>query len=276
MAFITNSATRMYIHSTGDVLIGSTNAANTLRYFDIQNADSGAAAGVIQRLVHRNAANTGLSSVDIVKYSQGGFNLANNDTGTSNFTMFSVGGTERMRIDAFGNVSIGGTSYGSKLTLYGGARFMATETAATTYTGVGSVVVDNVSISTSGSERLRVGAAGQFGIGGATYGTAGQFLTSGGPSAPPTWSSVNLSAYVLKDMGSSFPVGIVCYCILTGSNNIAAGGTTAGSNLRIERRSSDSTQQDTPAGTWRNASAGPVDADINSGYSGSGYFQRIA
>ena len=37
------------------------------------------------------------------------------------------------------------------------------------------------------SERLRIGTAGQFGIGGATYGTAGQVLTSGGASAAPTW-----------------------------------------------------------------------------------------
>lgn len=41
----------------------------------------------------------------------------------------------------------------------------------------------------SPTERFRIGSAGQLGIGGATYGTAGQVLTSGGASAPPTWTT---------------------------------------------------------------------------------------
>jgi hypothetical protein len=44
---------------------------------------------------------------------------------------------------------------------------------------------------TADTERFRIGAAGQLGIGGATYGTAGQVLTSGGASAAPTWSTVS-------------------------------------------------------------------------------------
>ena len=40
-----------------------------------------------------------------------------------------------------------------------------------------------------GGDRFRIGSSGQFGIGGATYGTAGYVLTSGGASAAPTWSS---------------------------------------------------------------------------------------
>ena len=43
---------------------------------------------------------------------------------------------------------------------------------------------DTISFETAGSERLRVGPAGQIGIGGTTYGTSGQVLTSGGASAP--------------------------------------------------------------------------------------------
>jgi hypothetical protein len=40
----------------------------------------------------------------------------------------------------------------------------------------------------NGTDRLQIGTAGQLGIGGATYGTAGQVLTSNGPSAPPSWN----------------------------------------------------------------------------------------
>ena len=41
----------------------------------------------------------------------------------------------------------------------------------------------------AGSEKFRIGSAGQLGIGGATYGSSGQVLTSGGASAAPTWGS---------------------------------------------------------------------------------------
>jgi len=47
---------------------------------------------------------------------------------------------------------------------------------------------DTVSFETGGSERFRFASSGQLGIGGATYGTSGQVLTSGGASAAPTWA----------------------------------------------------------------------------------------
>jgi hypothetical protein len=42
---------------------------------------------------------------------------------------------------------------------------------------------------TGGSERYRLGTAGQLGIAGANYGTSGQVLTSGGASAAPSWQT---------------------------------------------------------------------------------------
>lgn len=59
-----------------------------------------------------------------------------------------------------------------------------------TNTGISHPEADAVSISTAGSERFRFGPSGQIGIGGATYGTSGQYLASGGPSAAPTWTTV--------------------------------------------------------------------------------------
>jgi hypothetical protein len=44
------------------------------------------------------------------------------------------------------------------------------------------------------AERVRFAQAGQLGIGGANFGTAGQVLTSGGASSPPTWSAVSAAA----------------------------------------------------------------------------------
>jgi hypothetical protein len=42
---------------------------------------------------------------------------------------------------------------------------------------------------TGGTERLRIADAGQIGIGGANYGTAGQVLTSAGSGAAPSWAT---------------------------------------------------------------------------------------
>jgi hypothetical protein len=43
------------------------------------------------------------------------------------------------------------------------------------------------------SEKFRIGESGQLGIGGATYGTAGQVLTSAGSGAAPTWANTSSS-----------------------------------------------------------------------------------
>jgi hypothetical protein len=43
------------------------------------------------------------------------------------------------------------------------------------------------------TERFRIGNAGQWGIGGATYGTSGQAFLSGGSSAAPTWGTLGIA-----------------------------------------------------------------------------------
>jgi hypothetical protein len=42
-------------------------------------------------------------------------------------------------------------------------------------------------------ERLRIGPAGQFGIGGANYGTSGQTIVSAGSAAAPAWGTLPVS-----------------------------------------------------------------------------------
>ena len=49
----------------------------------------------------------------------------------------------------------------------------------------------NLLLQINGSEKFRVGNSGQFGIGGANYGTAGQVFTSGGSGSAPTCSTIN-------------------------------------------------------------------------------------
>ena len=57
-------------------------------------------------------------------------------------------------------------------------------------------ILTTPSASVTAVEAFRFGPAGQFGIGGATYGASGYVFTSGGASAAPTWSQVSLSAGV--------------------------------------------------------------------------------
>ena len=49
----------------------------------------------------------------------------------------------------------------------------------------------HVKMTTEGSERVRVGPAGQIGLGGANYGSSGQLLTSAGSGSAPTWTTVS-------------------------------------------------------------------------------------
>jgi hypothetical protein len=85
-------------------------------------------------------------------------------------TAYTLTGGTRFVVNGNGNVAIGGNTPASnpKLALYGGMRFLSNETAAATYTGIGSIASDTVSISTSGSERMRIFASGGVSIGNTT------------------------------------------------------------------------------------------------------------
>lgn len=86
-----------------------------------------------------------------------GLNLSNSSTDPANSSL--------------GQVRIDGATFGIASTLRGSGGYLP----MTFYTG--------------GSERFRIDTAGQIGIGGANFGTAGQVLTSQGPSAAPVWAS---------------------------------------------------------------------------------------
>ena len=86
-------------------------------------------------------------------------------------------------------------------------------------------ILTTPSASVTAVEAFRFGPAGQFGIGGATYGASGYVFTSGGASAAPTWSQVSLSAGVTGTLPatnggtgqSSYAVGDLLYADTTTS-----------------------------------------------------------
>ena len=61
-------------------------------------------------------------------------------------------------------------------------------------------------VTTEGSERVRVGPAGQIGIGGANYGSTGQVLTSTGGSSAASWSNVEISSDTSPQLGGHLDV----------------------------------------------------------------------
>jgi|688.fasta_scaffold42589_6 hypothetical protein len=118
LVFGANNAQRMAISAAGDVNIGTAaEAGNSLRYFDIQNANTGSSAGAIMRFITANAAGTGVTTVDIVKYKNGLFVINNNEP-SGIFTLNNAG-SERIRINSFGNVGIGNSSPSDRLVVAG-------------------------------------------------------------------------------------------------------------------------------------------------------------
>jgi hypothetical protein len=88
----------------------------------------------------------------------------------------------------------------------------------------------HLTFGTNDTERFRIGASGQFGIGGATYGSAGQVLTSGGASAAPTWTTPTTGT-VTSVGGTGTVNGITLTGTVTSSGSLTLGGTLSGVDL---------------------------------------------
>jgi len=128
------------------------------------------------------------------------------------------------------------TSSDNTVIIGGGTSVMNAATNVRFYTGANATT-------TTGTERFRFGPAGQLGIGGATYGTSGQVLTSGGSGAAPTWADAGgglsgLNYQVFTSSGTYTPTSGYNYAVVyvTGagggggySNTDVYGGGGAGS-----------------------------------------------
>lgn len=103
---------------------------------------------------------------------------------------FSTGGTKRLEIDSAGLVKAADD-------IRADGQFLGKNSGSTNYpsysftgdvnTGLTWISSDVFDIVMGGTTRFRFGASGQLGIGGATYGTDGQVLTSTGASTAPAW-----------------------------------------------------------------------------------------
>jgi len=127
-----------------------------------------------------NAPTIQISEADVgtenyIQASGGGFNFFADDTNSVAGTKmgFYVDGTERMRIDSSGNVGIGATSPGGKLSIratsFAGSDshfgFGANNDIYLTYGSTGNTIVRTIDGLGANSEKMRIDSSGNVGIG---------------------------------------------------------------------------------------------------------------
>ena len=163
------------------------------------------------------------SSTELLKITQTGTGdaLMIEDSASPDNTPFRVNNNGKVGIGvapsnsyALRTSSIGNIEFGSNGFITGG-RFTSTSNGSPTSTrfsrnidqdtGMYFPGTNQVGFSTAGSERLRFGDSGQIGLGGANYGTAGQVLTSGGPSGAVSWTTISGGGGMLPP---EYPVAI--------------------------------------------------------------------
>ena len=135
---------------------------------------------------------------------------------------FGVASTENMRLTTSGsgngNLLIGTTSSTFSAGGRGVIEVAGSGTALVSLKGGsalayifndgGNLNVQNNSagvftLSNNSAVSFQIGSAGQWGIGGATYGTAGQVFTSGGSGAAPTWAAAGGGSQAFVAFGST-------------------------------------------------------------------------
>ena len=88
-------------------------------------------------------------------------------------------------------------------------------------------------VTTEGSERIRVGPAGQVGIAGANYGTSGQVLTSGGSSGAVTWTTPSTASGGTGVILENQQAISSNYTLTTNYNGLSVGPVTIQNSIAV-------------------------------------------
>ena len=168
-------------------LSGNVSIGGTLTYEDVTNVDS---IGVVTA---RNGIQVTGGDVDIltgaVTAGSGKVNIDSNGNITAVNTA-SGGQSVTLKVGASSN---SGVNNGNIIINNGGTGDASIQFDYENNAARAKIYVNRsyqrLQFDTAGSERLRIGEAGQIGIAGANYGTSGQILTSQGASAAPQWAT---------------------------------------------------------------------------------------
>ena len=194
-----------------------------------------------------------LSGVSLTSQVSGILPVANGGTGTS--TAFTVGSivfagtsgvysqdnTNLFWDDTNNRLGVGTPTPGATIDVAGNIRMSAGSPNIELNNGgpmVYSPTGNTLSFATGGGpsapqEKFRIGSSGQWGIGGATYGTSGQVFTSGGSGAAPTWTTPTTGT-VTSVGGTGTVNGITLTGTVTSSGNLTLGGTLSGVSLTTQ------------------------------------------
>ena len=157
------TATTTNQNITGDLTVtGNIGVGGTLTYEDVTNIDS---VGVIT--------------------ARSGINVSSGSIGIN-----TTGGNEKL--NTFGAIRVSGSSANFNAGLEGTLIDYDTSNRVSRVGHVNgsSGSARSLAFLTGGGERLRVGPAGQIGLGGANYGSSGQVLTSQGSGSAAAWSTI--------------------------------------------------------------------------------------
>jgi len=169
-------------------------------------------AGSNGQFLQKQSGNTGgltwatVTVPDSDKIEEGNTSIETVDTGSDGHVKITTEGTERVRVTNDGKLGIGVTNpshdvsvvkggstiISAKCTASGSGanaalRLESADSSSDWYVQTGNAASGGLRFY-NGSERFRLGASGQLGVGGANYGTSGQVLTSGGAGAAPSWA----------------------------------------------------------------------------------------
>ena len=212
---------------------GNVSIGGTLTYEDVTNVDS---IGIV----------TARNGIDITG---GDLNAASN-------LILKVDGGEKVRITTAGRIGIGTNNPKTKFHILQSAvsnapvrsaalylennanceiQFVGNSsndcqlrfgTSSSSFKGAIEYELDNNNLKhyTNSVERLRIGSAGQIGLGGANYGTSGQVLTSQGSGAAPSWADAG---------GGAVEVIATLDLATTNTANIISSGWTSANYSKI-------------------------------------------
>jgi len=140
----------------------------------------------------------GTSSLDVSGNGTSYVGLSIIETTGNRRGFIEIGDNQNADSGGIGDINFVGTYQSSGHKVMASVRSEA-EGSTSGQRGANVKVLTKADGSSSLAERFRFGSAGQLGIGGATYGTAGQVLTSGGSGAAPTWAAVASSGPLFDD-----------------------------------------------------------------------------